>query len=280
MRFLRPGLVSIIILFSCKLLAQPLPQTGLLLDDEAYETLPFEQVLTKAPLPARISFEAYCPAVQAQGPFSTCVGFACGYYLQTILEAKRRGLKNSAAVTKIAFSPGYLYEKAKLDGDYNCSQGVYLAKVLQLMQQVGNTSWQNFPYPACGEKTTKVDPIANRFRIKGYERIFKMQDAESVKLQSLKQSLAKGSPVVIGIVIPASFYFTKKVWQPAPGDDPQNKDLKGHALCVIGYDDEQFGGAFRVINSFGKTWADQGFCWITYRDMARFVRYGFVVNEG
>lgn len=280
MPFLRFGFIGLVILISSKLLAQPLPQTGMLLDDEAYEQLPFEQVLTKAPLPSRISFESYCPAVQAQGPFSTCVSFACGYYLQTILEAKRRGLKNPVAITKIAFSPGYLYEKAKLDGDYNCSQGVYLAKVLQLMQQVGNTSWQNFPYPACGEKTAKVDPIANRFRIKGYERIFKVQDPESTKLLSMRQSLAAGSPVVIGMVIPASFYYTKKVWQPAPGDDPKNKELKGHALCIIGYDDHQFGGAFRVINSFGKTWADQGFCWITYRDMARFVRYGFVVNEG
>ncbi|MDR6197253.1 C1 family peptidase [Siphonobacter sp. SORGH_AS_0500] len=278
MRGLGIVLAGFILLLSGNIEAQPLPQTGMLLDDEAYEHLPFEPVLTKAPLPAQVSFEAYCPSVQGQGTYSTCVGFACGYYLHTILEAKKRGLKNQVAINKLAFSPGYLYEKAKLGSDYDCSQGVYLTKVLQLMQEVGNTSWQNFPYPACGEKTARVDPIANRYRIKGYERIFKVQDSEAAKIQALKRALSEGNPVVVGMVIPASFYYTKKVWQAAPGDDPQNRDLKGHALCIIGYDDQQSGGAFRIINSFGKTWADQGFCWITYRDMARFVRYGFVVK--
>lgn len=259
-------------------LAQPLPKTGLVFDDEAYEQLPYEPVLTKAPLPARVSYEAYCPSIQAQGPYSTCVGFACGYYLQTILEAKARGLNKRAMIDQLAFSPSYLYEKAKVQQDYSCTEGVSLVKVLQIMQQVGNTPMRSFPYPACGQKTARADQLAARFRIKGFERIFKLQDPDAVKIRSLKKSLAEGKPSVIGMVIPASFYYTKKVWQAAPGDNPQNPDLKGHALCVIGYDDDLHGGAFRVINSFGNDWADHGFCWITYRDLARFVKYGFVAN--
>lgn len=258
--------------------AQPLPNTGLLLDDADYQQLPYQPVVTKSPLPARVSYESYCPSVQAQGPYSTCVGFACGYYLRTIIEAKARRITSRPLIDKLAFSPGYLYEKAKSDRDYACTEGTQLTRVLSVMQQYGVSTFTAFPYPACGQKTGGADRVAARYRITGYDRLFNVQDTESAKLRTLKQALAGGQPVVVGIVIPASFYFTRTVWQAAPGDDPASPQLRGHALCVVGYDDGQYGGAFRVVNSFGRSWADKGFCWITYRDMARFVRYGFTVS--
>lgn len=259
---------------------QSLPNTGLLFDDAGYQQLPYAPVVLKSALPARVSYESYCPTVQAQGPYSTCVGFACGYYLRTIIEARARHITSRPLIDKLAFSPGYLYEKAKANGDYACTEGIQLTKVLAVMQQYGVSPFQSFPYPACGQKTAGADPIAARFRIAGYDRLFNVQDSESAKVRKLKQALAGGNPVVVGLVMPASFYVTKKVWQTAPGDDPANPQLRGHALCVVGYDDAQFGGAFRVVNSFGPAWADGGFCWVPYRDLARFVRYGFTVSVG
>ncbi len=260
--------------------AQPFPNTGLVLDDADYQQVSYEPVLMKSALPPRVSYESYCPTVQAQGPYSTCVGFACGYYLRTILEAKARHIVTRPLIDKLAFSPGYLYEKAKADGDYACTEGIQLTRVLSVMQQYGVSPFRTFPYPACGQQTSGADQAAARYRITGYERLFNVHDTETGKVQHLKQALAGGSPVVVGIVIPPSFYFTKKVWQAAPGDNPANPQLRGHALCVVGYDDGQYGGAFRVVNSFGSGWADGGFCWITYHDMARFVRYGFTVSVG
>lgn len=271
--FLMAGLVG-------PVAAQPLPNTGLLFDDAGYQQLPYEPVVMKSTLPARVSYEAYCPTVQAQGPYSTCVGFACGYYLRTIIEAKARHLTSRPLIDRLAFSPGYLYEKAKADRDYACTEGIQLTKVLSVMQQYGVSPFQSFPYPACGQKTTGADQAAARYRIAGYDRLFTLQEASPGRVQKLRQALANGNPVVVGLVIPASFYAAKKVWLAAPGDDPANPRLQGHALCVVGYDDSLFGGAFRVVNSFGPAWADGGFCWITYRDMARFVRYGFTVSVG
>lgn len=42
----------------------------------------------------------------------------------------------------------------------------------------------------------------------------------------------------------------------------------GHAIAVCGYDDEKFGGAFQLPNSWGPAWGLRGFCWLTYEDMA------------
>ncbi|MCY7351672.1 MAG: C1 family peptidase [Cytophagaceae bacterium] len=251
---------------------------GLRLDDAGYEQLPFQEILVKDKLPIRVSFEPFCPTVRAQGAYSTCVGFACGYYLRTILEAKSRKLTNKKMIDRVAFSPSYLYEKAKSDEDYACSEGVYLAKAFQVLQGVGVVPFKNFPYPACSQKTESVDASAAQFRITGYERLFNVKDDDQKKIDNLKNALATGSPVVVGMVVPASFFFAGTLWKPAPGDDPQDKQLRGHALCVIGYDDQRYGGAFRVVNSFGKAWADRGFCWLSYRDLARFTRYGYRVS--
>jgi C1A family cysteine protease len=251
---------------------------GLLLDDAVYETAPYQEIVTKKKLPTRVSYEAYCPSVQAQGSYGTCVGFACGYYLRTILTAKAKQITNKTALDQLAFSPSYLYEKAKSERDYACSEGIYLSKAFDILKSVGVVPFKNFPYPACGQKTEAVDAVAARFRINGYERLFDVQETDEKKIYRLKKALADDGPVVIGMVVPQSFLFAGKVWKPAPGDDPANKRLRGHALCIIGYDDTLHGGAFRVVNSFGKGWADRGFCWISYRDLARFTRYGYKIN--
>lgn len=271
------GILMLVMAFP--MMAQTTINPGLLLDDEAYEQLPYQDVVTKEKLPPRISFEPYCPAVQAQGAYSTCVGFACGYYFRTIIEAKAKHLTNKTAINQLAFSPSYLYEKAKAEGDYACTQGVYLSKALDVLTGIGAVPVSRFPYPGCSQQTGAVDAVAAQFRMNAYERLFNVRDDELKKVDKLKRALAGGSPVVIGMVVPGSFYFTSAVWKPSWKDDPQDKQLRGHALCVIGYDDTRYGGSFRIVNSFGTSWADGGFCWVRYRDLARFTRYGYAMSQ-
>jgi hypothetical protein len=49
------------------------------------------------------------------------------------------------------------------------------------------------------------------------------------------------------------------------GKYPQESE-GGHGVCIIGYDDNKFGGAFEIVNSWGDDWADKGFIWIRYKD--------------
>ncbi len=259
-------------------MAQTPVNPGLLLDDPGYEGAPFQEILTKESLPRRVSFEAFCPSVQAQGAYSTCVGFACGYYLRTIVEAKARHVTAKTAIDQFAFSPGYVYEKAKAGTDYACTEGIYLSSAFRVLQGAGVPPFSRFPYPACSRQTAPVDALAAPYRIAGYERLFGLRDDDPMKIYRLRKTLADGNPVVVGLVAPPSFYSAKKTWVPAPTDDPADARLRGHALCVVGYDDRRDGGAFRVINSFGKTWGDRGFCWIRYRDLARFTRYAYKIS--
>jgi hypothetical protein len=42
-------------------------------------------------------------------------------------------------------------------------------------------------------------------------------------------------------------------------------------MCVIGYDDNKYGGAFEIQNSWGVTWGNGGYIWVKYQDFANFV---------
>lgn len=274
----RRWLTGLGLLVAFAAVAQPTPNPGLLLDDPEYPQAPYEEIVTKAFLPSRVSYERHCPSVAAQGAYSTCVGFACGYYLRTVLEASARGLTRRAAIDSLAFSASYVYEKAKSGSDYACNQGVYLTKAFAVLRDAGVAPASRFPYPACSQPTHPADALAARYRVAAYERLSGPRDDEPQKVYRFKKALAGGSPVVVGLVVPASFFGAKKTWKPAPTDRPADPRLTGHALCVVGYDDGRYGGAFRVVNSFGKTWGDGGFCWIRYGDLARFTRYAFAVS--
>ena len=38
----------------------------------------------------------------------------------------------------------------------------------------------------------------------------------------------------------------------------------GHALCIVGYDDNIAGGVFKIANSWGKEWGDSGYFYMPY----------------
>jgi hypothetical protein len=75
---------------------------------------------------------------------------------------------------------------------------------------------------------------------------------------------------------PLSFHFARDVWRPY-----ENPNIKhyGHAMVVVGYDDDKHGGAFEVQNSWGTNWGNDGYIWITYNDFARFVDQAYEIIE-
>ncbi len=56
-------------------------------------------------------------------------------------------------------------------------------------------------------------------------------------------------------------------------DPEENEQITdGHAMCLVGYDDNKFGGAFEVMNSWGTDFGDNGFIWIKYDDFIQYTR--------
>jgi Papain family cysteine protease/Domain of unknown function (DUF4384) len=103
---------------------------------------------------------------------------------------------------------------------------------------------------------------------------------EAINVRAIKEHLAKDAPVVIGMMVGQSFMQDMKgqeLWQPQ-GMDASGMGMGGHAMCVIGYDDRKFGGAFQIMNSWTPEWGKDGIAWIKYGDFKEYVREAYGID--
>lgn len=223
----------------------------------------------KNPLPAKVSLLKYAPKRMNQGKQGSCVGWASSYAARTILYAKQTGNDPN----RIRFSPSSLYNEINLP---NC-QGAYVHTAMKAMKEKGVLPYNDYPYNpnSCNREMTRTEiQKAQNFRIAGSNRLTTGSNPNNMKtnLLAIKQNVAQGAPVVIGMMVGGSFMQNMKgrsEWIPT-ASDYQMMGFGGHALCVIGYDDYKSGGSFQIMNSWGEDWGDKGIFWITYQDFAHF----------
>ena len=230
-----------------------------------------------AKLPRSVSYEGFCPTAGNQNGKATTVAYATAYYLRTILENQARNVSGAAAVNTNRFSPTYLYNRIKAGEDADCSAGADLEAALRVLRTEGVPLLKTVGEQACNlPVSATAAQEAAQYRISDYGLLFGPNDSRVNKLRLLKKTLAGGTPVVVEFQAPESFTLAKKVWTRATNE---TLDMAPYslALCVIAYDDNQFGGAFQVANSWGSGWGDGGKTWVTYQDMPTFVRGAYYV---
>lgn len=248
--------------------------TGLLPDDGTYDTLPTKtELLTRdyVTIPSKYSLVKYCPSVESQDDYHTCVGWATAYAARTIAEAVKYGWTDKNKITSEAFSPLFVYALIAKD-DYgrpptNCNCGSHIYSALQLMKEKGVPKFSSFDVLCANSVGSELYPQALHYKIDDYFTLFNNPRANAVvKIQSVKKSLSEDCPVIISMRVEKSFMSAGQIWDGKAGG------FQGyHAMCVVGYDDEKYGGAFCVMNSWGNDWGDNGFVWIHYSDFAKYV---------
>jgi hypothetical protein len=108
---------------------------------------------------------------------------------------------------------------------------------------------------------------------------FKISDwSYTMDIAGIKSAIAKGKPVIVGMILPGSFMMCKSSsWQPYPSEKREAASLS-HAMVAIGYDDLINGGSIRIANSWGSDWADNGKVWIKYSEFVRWLKVGFILE--
>lgn len=242
-------------------------------------------VMTKAPLatrsfanlPAQVSYEQYCPSVGDQGKQETSVAFATAYYLRTIMEGKEQQVTKKAELDQARFSPTFVYDKIRDTKDVTCQGGGTIEEALNVLKTDGVPRLKSLGYPLCNQAIPPaVQKEAAHFRIGDFQQLFTDQTPAEEKVMAVRKALADGNPVVVGIGAPLSFEEARAVWEPAPNEKVGDA-LYNQAICVIGYDDKQHGGAFRIVNSWNIGWGERGFCWIPYSYFGKFTLNAFQV---
>jgi hypothetical protein len=275
--------LPVLVLIAAALNAQEMPSypLGAILNEEAYNALP-----RKAPpssgnyggLPPVFSLKSYAPQPGDQADYGTCVAWAAAYGARTISESVALSRVNRDETTRNAFSPFYVYRRIRPD-DTDFLWGARIDWALDLMKDSGAVKMLDLERGADFQRVeissyngSKKYPIAD------YVTLYSRDERGKPGLvtRMVKRSLVEGKPVIIGMNTPLSFLDARGVWFPK-----ENPDMYygGHAMCVVGYDDSRHGGAFEVLNSWGRKWGNGGFMWIPYKVFVDFVMESYEMIE-
>lgn len=178
-----------------------------------------------------------------------CAAYAIGYYLKSAAERRKYGWSVSSDCHK--FSAKYLYDKANFAGalfgwdalDYIVSNGIC------------SINYQ----PLAGSSALSDNILAEAAALHKSESYAVCDSIDSIKAK-LNDSLG----VVIEIEVYNDFdkiSASNQVYNTIGANDVSRGR---HAICLVGYDNNKEGGAFKFVNSWGDTWGLNGYGWISY----------------
>lgn len=253
-----------------------MPMLGLVFDDEAVEKIPVKpQLLTRdyKAVPRSVSLVKWTPIPKSQENYGTCTSWATTYAARTIAEAIDRGWTDRQLITREAFAPNFVYTQIKFDGDVNCQRGSCIDDAMRILSVKGAPKLNDFNVMCARSIPEDIFTKAKPYTIDDFFQVFSMLSTPKFKVEATKKALAENRPVVIGMKVPESFMksYGQDVWKKLES----HNDGGGHAMCVVGYDDDKYGGAFLIMNSWGTRWGNQGMIWVKYDDFAANVKYGF-----
>ena len=264
---IRVLLILISVLFPYLLAAQNQKYSlGLKFSEFEYNKIPkrYFSVRGTKTMPQSYSLKEYCPKPLSQLSYSSSAGWAASYAALTIIRAEQNGWQGSE-ITMKASSPVYPYFKAK-EREIE-ETDVTLASVIEALKTFGTPNYIELPSRSINKVSQEMEIKASENRISEFARLYDKHDGKLKKILAIKSTLNDNLPVIAAMHIPNSFFYAKEFWQPK---GEFSKDLPGHAVTIVGYDDSKFGGAFEIINSWGTDWGNDGFMWIRYGD---FIQY-------
>lgn len=254
--------------------------------DEEYSNIPtIVPLITRSftSLPTSYSLKAYAPTPKSQGTQSSCVGWASAYGARTISNAIKNGWEND--ITKInanTFSPAFIYNSIKnprkIDNtlDTKCERGSSLTNAAMVLKNYGVVKNLDFPYDVnnCSTKPTNyLFTKATEHKISHFEKLNDKGESANL-INNVKKAISKKHPVLFGLM-----GYNSIVFHPGTFAYKRNIGTNGHALVVVGYDDNKYGGAFEIMNSWGSWWGDNGYFWIKYDDYAAQAKENYVIVD-
>ncbi len=241
-----------------------------------------------------LSTSKYFPPIKSQGDQGSCVAWAQAYY-QFTYEMNKALLRESTEEN--LFSPSFVYNMSNYGEDVGC----FPKTAFYNMMQIGVTPWSTIPYNKEVHGDWFADESiwqeAAQYRIADYKTLpnFRTGSGKHVEhpddpdLTQIKTLLSEGTILTFGAYIHRWKESKIKSNPACPANDPYvgekvvlatSPDIGngyGHRMTLVGYNDNMWidvnnnnkidkgeMGAFKVANSFGPWWGNEGFVWFAY----------------
>ncbi len=251
---------------------------GLKLDTKAYQSAEQfepteEQGFAQSVLPSKISYRSYTPMVDNQGENLTCVGWAVSYAQLSTQQNLQMGITDDIQKLFRAMDPYFVYSLIKGYNNKWCQEGSSIEDAMEVLKAYGTKPYFSDPWLKCNSTITQfAENQASYYTISGWKAV-----PNEGLVKNVKTALNNKLIVSVGVELTESFENGTAVsfgmWAPKYGETL----IGGHAMCVVGYDDNKYGGSFEVMNSWGDKYGDNGFVWIKYADFAKLVSEAYVI---
>jgi C1A family cysteine protease len=204
-----------------------------------------------ARLPKAVDLSMFMSPVEDQGQLGSCTANALVGALE-FLE-----LKEGEKLVDLSRLFIYYNERA-LEHSIDTDSGAMLRDGIKTLAKEGVCAEKKWPY-VISKFTKKPSPAcyrdASKNTIGSYRRLLTLKD--------MRTCLAEGYPFVFGFAVYESFE-SAKVEKTGVVDmpKPSERQLGGHAVCAVGYDDK----VKRIIvrNSWGPEWGKGGYFSMPY----------------
>lgn len=201
---------------------------------------------------ASVSLIQYIDFLQPQEKVPCCT--ACA----TLLAAE---ILLSISGNKVHLSRLYLYYMTQKMQNTLGTKGTDLKSTLAALSAYGAPPENFWPFVSKRkdkEPSRQVIEAAVYYRANSYANI---------KPDEFKECLDNNIPIIVGMWTGKLFWnisgeFMDHNYQPVNGET--NPRATGHAVTIVGYDDELNGGSWIIANSLGPQWGSQGYAAIPY----------------
>ena len=235
------------------------------------------------PLSADNSLLQWFPPIRDQGLLGSCVAFAAGYYQLSYMIAREKNIAINNADNSTKYSPKFIYNMINGGAD----GGSYAVHAYILMLQHGAPVWSLVPYdssylPWVTDAATWREALKARANTAVY-----VDNVGTNEGMLLVKKLLNNGYVLTGGTYAYSWVMTTVRDNPATTDDNsyigqeaiswQNGQDGGHFITIVGYNDNLWIdvngnstldanelGAFKIANSWGTSWGNSGFVWVSY----------------
>jgi hypothetical protein len=190
------------------------------------------------------------PPIGNQKQQGSCTSWATAYAVNSYFKHLREF--TNYQYDKCLLSPSYVYNQI-VNG--TCT-GTSYPENFNVMIKKGCCSLEDLSYD---DQTCFVRNTPDIDQKASLNKLLKFELVNKTDITNLKALLYSGFPIMIAVEVDASFDNLQSpyIWKQKSGSV-----RGGHAIVVMGYDDTK--NAFKVQNSWGENWKDNGFLWIDY----------------
>ncbi len=258
--------------------SQTLDATGLIfagkdqLDDVPLASTPF----SGDEFPNFVDLSSSMPPTGEQGIQASCVAWSTAYALKSYqekIEERIPFLKDNEIDDDRVFSPSFIYNQLNNGRD----GGITIISALNFLSEHGCATLREMPYNPADYLTLPSDSVkqnAQNFKISYWRKV----DASNI--QEIKKQLNAGYPVIVGAEIDKDFKANgynnynsvPYIWNHYASDN-----RIGHAMVVVGFSDRL--QAFKVMNSWGNQWGNNGYCWISYDFFPKCIKEAYIAKD-